>query len=501
MYDGHNSATGSLSSEIDYSAYNVKDLKKELKARNLSVQGLKADLVKRLHEQSDSSSRIPQAEESLFVIEEPTASHAKNIKEASDTLGNSFDDLDFQIATECGLLANTAIKDFINQMGEFVASTNARFDALTDIINNLKQNNYREANNENSEDLLASRLEQLHAENEFLREKNTNMSKAMADVNARLREAEDEKKSLLTALKLMQADAAADGYYRKTHSTNNTWTTATGQQNHRNHSPIPSHNYSHNRFEVLSVPDDAEPKNADEDVKIITAQGPDKPPSKNGMCTGDDNEVTITTQGKDGSSSSKDDCVSSEAKPNRKQDIRDELGSKQPKLARHVDVAIVGDSMLKYVNPSKLRKSLKRNVNVKTFPGAKVVDMHHYVKPTLNNSPDYLIMHVGTNDLKQNSPHQISMSITNLGQEINRKYPTTKLIISELITRNDDPQINTKVKQVNTKLLQVCTNNNWGHISHKNIVGKHLNPYGVHLNKQGTATLAKNVIDTLKINY
>ena len=41
MYDGHNSATGSLSSEIDYSAYNVKDLKKELKARNLSVQGLK----------------------------------------------------------------------------------------------------------------------------------------------------------------------------------------------------------------------------------------------------------------------------------------------------------------------------------------------------------------------------------------------------------------------------------------------------------------------------
>jgi uncharacterized protein YukE len=216
------------------------------------------------------------------VIEEPTASHAKNTKEASDTLGNSFDDLDFQIATECGLLANTAIKDFINQMGEFVASTNARFDALTDIINNLKQNNYREANNENSEDLLASRLEQLHAENEFLREKNTNMSKAMADVNARLREAEDEKKSLLTALKLMQADAAADGYYRKTHSTNNTtnntWTTATGQQNHRNHSPIPSHNYSHNRFEVLSVPDDAEPKNADEDVKIITAQGPDKPP-------------------------------------------------------------------------------------------------------------------------------------------------------------------------------------------------------------------------------
>ena len=94
------------------------------------------------------------------------------------------------------------------------------------------------------------------------------------------------------------------------------------------------------------------------------------------------------------------------------------------------------------------------------------------------------------------------MSITNLGQEINRKYPTTKLIISELITRNDDPQINTKVKQVNTKLLQVYAPIIIGVIYLiKKIVGKHLNPYGVHLNKQGTATLAKNVIDTLKINY
>ena len=164
----------------------------------------------------------------------------------------------------------------------------------------------------------------------------------------------------------------------------------------------------------------------------------------------------------------------SQTKPNQEQDNNDKLNSQHSKLDRHIDVAIVGDSMLKHVNPAKLQKSLKRNVNVKTFPGAKVADMHHYVKPMLTYAPDYLIMHVGTNDLiKQSSPHQISMSIANLGQEINKKFPTTKLIISELITRNDDPQINTKVKQVNTKLSHVCTNNNWGHISHKNILGKH----------------------------
>lgn len=228
-----------------------------------------------------------------------------------------------------------------------------------------------------------------------------------------------------------------------------------------------SNQLKNNRYSILSDVND------DNEV-IITTQGQDGSSTRKNTCIDDDNEMTITTQGQDGSSSSKDKCIQSnntqlnrnkgplrsKSKPNQEQVNKDESKSQQSsKLDRHVDVAIVGDSMIKYVNPAKLRKSLKRNVNVKTFPGAIVADMHHYVKPTLNYAPDYLIMHVGTNDLKQSSPHQISTSIANLGQEINKKFPTTKLIISELITRNDDPQINTKVKQVNTKLSQVCTNN------------------------------------------
>ena len=191
-----------------------------------------------------------------------------------------------------------------------------------------------------------------------------------------------------------------------------------------------------------------------------------------------------------------------EASSKTKSKVINSDNTKQPnQIGRPVKVAIVGDSMIKYVNPSKLRKSIKQNVHVKTFPGAKVSDMHHYVKPTLQQAPDYLVLHVGTNDLKQSSPRQISTSIANLGQEIQKSVPTTKLIISEVIIRNDDPQISAKVKEVNSKLLQVCKNNKWEHISHKNIVEKHLNPYGVHLNKQGTIALAKNFTDFLKASY
>ena len=47
----------------------------------------------------------------------------------------------------------------------------------------------------------------------------------------------------------------------------------------------------------------------------------------------------------------------------------------------------------------------------------------------------------GTNDLKQSSPRQISTSIANLSQEIQMSVPTMKLITSEVIVTNEDPQI------------------------------------------------------------
>ena len=58
------------------------------------------------------------------------------------------------------------------------------------------------------------------------------------------------------------------------------------------------------------------------------------------------------------------DVHSSETKLN--QVYKDELKSQQSwKREQHIDVTIVGDSMFKYVNLARLRKSLKRNVIVK----------------------------------------------------------------------------------------------------------------------------------------
>ncbi|CAB4018504.1 Hypothetical predicted protein [Paramuricea clavata] len=80
--------------------------------------------------------------------------------------------------------------------------------------------------------------------------------------------------------------------------------------------------------------------------------------------------------------------------------------------------------------------------------------MEYYVKPTPARTPDHLILHVGTNDVRQSTPQEITNAISMLGQQIKKELPTTNLAISEVITRNDDPSLNTKITELNTKLSQ-----------------------------------------------
>ena len=62
------------------------------------------------------------------------------------------------------------------------------------------------------------------------------------------------------------------------------------------------------------------------------------------------------------------------------------------------------------------------------------------------------------------------------------------------MTRTDKTEYKQKVKEVNVRLVDLCNQNNWDLICHNNIEVRHLNPYGIHLTKQGTAVLAKNFV-------
>ena len=57
---------------------------------------------------------------------------------------------------------------------------------------------------------------------------------------------------------------------------------------------------------------------------------------------------------------------------------------------------IVGDSIINGVLEEGLRGE-GQNVKVRSFPGATVDDLNHYVIPLLQKKPSHIIVHPGTN--------------------------------------------------------------------------------------------------------
>ena len=66
------------------------------------------------------------------------------------------------------------------------------------------------------------------------------------------------------------------------------------------------------------------------------------------------------------------------------------------------------DSMLSYISETHL--SRKFNVKLRYFPGTKT-DMFHYFLALLRKIPDYVILHVGTNDVIDNQSNDVSKSL------------------------------------------------------------------------------------------
>ncbi|CAB3987388.1 Scavenger receptor cysteine-rich type 1 M130 [Paramuricea clavata] len=165
---------------------------------------------------------------------------------------------------------------------------------------------------------------------------------------------------------------------------------------------------------------------------------------------------------------------------------------------RQPNIVILGDSMLKHLNPRRIQQGIDQKISIKTFPGAGVDEMTHYVKPTLQKKPKHIILHIGTNDLQTKSPDALIKAVTKLGEAITQEISGIELTLSEVITRTDDLQLADKVNIYNNKLDNLCTERNWGFITHKSITKTHLNSYGLHLNQRGTTALARNIKQFLK---
>ena len=79
-------------------------------------------------------------------------------------------------------------------------------------------------------------------------------------------------------------------------------------------------------------------------------------------------------------------------------------------------VIILGDSMTSHIQGKKL--SREAHVVSKSFSGSTVEDMCDFVKPYVRRQPNQIILHVGTNNLREDEPQEISEKIVNLMSNI-----------------------------------------------------------------------------------
>lgn len=135
------------------------------------------------------------------------------------------------------------------------------------------------------------------------------------------------------------------------------------------------------------------------------------------------------------------------------------------------------------------------NVKIKCHRGASTEDILDHINPVIRKKPDVVIVHGGTNDLQNDIDS--SKNIDKIISNVKKKSPTTNIVISNLITRRDQPGLCQKVDETNKKLEVVCRQHNVDLISNQNIKVSHLSSKKLHLNKSGSSLFLKNLVNYL----
>ena len=154
--------------------------------------------------------------------------------------------------------------------------------------------------------------------------------------------------------------------------------------------------------------------------------------------------------------------------------------------------AIVGDSMVNGIDEKKLQKN--GSAKVFYFSGARINDMNHHLMPIIAKRPDYLILHVGTNDATTNTSRKIIDDLLVLKCHILKQLQNCRVIVSKPTVRIDHGKANLTLRNVNKHLETL----NLECIENGNISVQHLSRKGLHLNSKGKGRFDLNFLNQIR---
>ena len=310
------------------------------------------------------------------------------------------------------------------------------------------------------------------SERAFLTNKLEEANKTINDLRTKIMNLEQEKDSLITALKLQQKDyQVCLDLHKQNKSTESPCNQQIAQENskRKQHKEVNSSNSNlfntENRFQALS--------------DVLDNQTETETMTKNhqkeneGKIMDDQNECTAPIQDR-------------QQNPKQQNRHNHKIGS---------DIIVIGDSLIKNIQPRKLTK---KNVHKYTFPGKTADEIENEIN--LDNSkaiPSHVIIHAGTNNLPTESATVCANKIERLAVKVKNQFPYSKIGLSGLTVRHDI-DVSKKIEDANKELGLICAKLNISFIDNSTIDDTCLNKSRLHLNAKGSAILAVHFITFLR---
>ena len=107
----------------------------------------------------------------------------------------------------------------------------------------------------------------------------------------------------------------------------------------------------------------------------------------------------------------------------------------------------------------------------------------------VKNTPDDIMIHVGTNDITNGV--NLWNSVKKIVKQVSDISPRTTVVFSSIIVRKEKKHIEKPLTDTNTCLKNYCRQKGISFIENSNIKESHLGKKKLHLNKTGKSFLPK----------
>ncbi len=149
-------------------------------------------------------------------------------------------------------------------------------------------------------------------------------------------------------------------------------------------------------------------------------------------------------------------------------------------------VLLVGNSLTKDIRPEWLSKAFDT-----TITRASTIEQAKDVITALSSTPNVVAFQLTTNDVRDTQPQAVTDAYVDLIQTTETKLPQSKILISLAPHANDTSRQATRTAVVNGTLQDTYHDTDVRCISNGNIYSFAAD--SVHLTRQGTSTLARNI--------